>query len=412
MGTDRKCELEAEVGRICIENGSNIVPGHQPKERIYSLSFTELALKAGTELSFGDAVEMLNRLLHREENKAIKGRTYQDFCHRSGQKLTDYMAENTKKILEQAHFDNKTGKPYDEAALPSMLKETGANLPAATNIQQTIQTFNASRQSADEQIQTDAFEMEIPEETCYVSIDDIGVKHQKEHRKGSSQKQGVYVWNTVAVVQSQQDLYTLTGAGMPQVFRSTLAYLLAHGLLCHKNLVFFTDGANNIRCNIAETFSFHPYTIILDWYHLKKRCQECLSMSIRGGKEKRNLILQKLLRILWVGNVPQAVQYLSTLNPVQLRPTNRIAELCGYFTKHRDHIPCYALRHLLGLCNSSNRVEKANDLVVAQRQKHNGMSWSVCGSAALAQIKALFINREAFHWLHYHSLPTFSSIAA
>ena len=120
MGTDRKCELEAEVGRICIENGSNIVPGHQPKERIYSLSFTELALKAGTELSFGDAVEMLNRLLHREENKAIKGRTYQDFCHRSGQKLTDYMAENTKKILEQAHFDNKTGKPYDEAALPSI----------------------------------------------------------------------------------------------------------------------------------------------------------------------------------------------------------------------------------------------------------------------------------------------------
>lgn len=83
MGTDRKCELEAEVGRICIENGSNIVPGHQPKERIYSLSFTELALKAGTELSFGDAVEMLNRLLHREENKAIKGRTYQDFCQSS-----------------------------------------------------------------------------------------------------------------------------------------------------------------------------------------------------------------------------------------------------------------------------------------------------------------------------------------
>ena len=191
MGTDRKCELEAEVGRICIENGSNIVPGHQPKERIYSLSFTELALKAGTELSFGDAVEMLNRLLHREENKAIKGRTYQDFCHRSGQKLTDYMAENTKKILEQAHFDNKTGKPYDEAALPSMLKETGANLPAATNIQQTIQTFNASRQSADEQIQTDAFEMEIPEETCYVSIDDIGVKHQKEHRKSKGYMCGI-----------------------------------------------------------------------------------------------------------------------------------------------------------------------------------------------------------------------------
>ena len=48
-----------------------------------------------------------------------------------------------------------------------MLKETGANLPTVTDIQQTIQTFNASRQNADEQIQTGAFEMEIPEETCY-----------------------------------------------------------------------------------------------------------------------------------------------------------------------------------------------------------------------------------------------------
>lgn len=198
----------------------------------------------------------------------------------------ELMEKLTREYLEQAHFDSKTGKAYDETALPSMLKETGANLPTVTDIQQMIQTFNASRQNADEQIQTGAFEMEIPEETCYVSIDDIGVKYQKEHRKESSKKQGVYVWNAVAVVQSQQDLYTLTGVGMPQVFRSTLAYLLAHGLLCHKNLVFFTDGANNIRCNIAETFSFHPYSIILDWYHLKKRCQECLSMSIRGGKEK------------------------------------------------------------------------------------------------------------------------------
>lgn len=412
MGTNRKCELEAEIGRICIENGSNIVPEHQPKERIYSLSFTELALKAGTELSFSDAVGILNRLLHREDGKAVKDRTYQDFCHRSGQKLTDYVTEATEKILELAHFNSKTGKPYDESALAPMLKEAGANLPATPDIQQAIQTFNASRQSADEQIQAGPFEMEVPEESCYVSIDDIGVKHQKEHRKGASKKQGAYVWNTVAVVQSQQDLYTLTGVGMPQVFRSALAYLLAHGLLDRKNLVFFTDGANNIRCNIAETFSFHPYTIILDWYHLKKRCQEYLSMSIKGGKEKRNLILQKLLRILWAGNVSEAVQYLSTLAPSQLRPANRIADLCGYFAKHRNHIPCYALRHLLGLRNSSNRVEKANDLVVAQRQKHNGMSWSTCGSAALAQIKVLFINRQAFHWLHNHSLPLFSSAAA
>lgn len=157
----------------------------------------------GTELSFGDAVEILNRPLRREEVKAVKGRTYQDFCHRIGRGLTDYVKENTKKILEKARFDSKTGKPYDESALPPMLKKAGANLSAMVDLQQTIQTFNASRQSADEQIRTGAFEMEVPEESCYISIDDIGVKHQKEHWKRSPQKQGAYVCNTVAFVQSK-----------------------------------------------------------------------------------------------------------------------------------------------------------------------------------------------------------------
>jgi hypothetical protein len=41
-------------------------------------------------------------------------------------------------------------------------------------------------------------------------------------------------------------------------------------------------------------------------------------------------------------------------------------------------IPVYAVRRQLGLRNSSNRGEKANDLLVAARQKHNGMSWSGC----------------------------------
>lgn len=207
------------------------------------------------------------------------------------------------------------------------------------------------------------------------------------------------MWNTAATIQSQQFSYTLTDGSMPQVFRNTLACLLSSGLLAGKNLAFFTDGANDIRCNIEKMFTFHPYTIILEWFHLKKRCQEYLSMSIRGGKEKRNTILQKVLRILWAGNVIGAVQYLTGLESGMLRPINRIADLCAYFEKHRSHIPCYALRHQLGLRNSSNTVEKANDLLVAQRQKHNGMSWSIPGSSALAHLKALFPSHEVLPWL-------------
>ena len=56
---------------------------------------------------------------------------------------------------------------------------------------------------------------------------------------------------------------------------------------------------------------------------------------------------------------------------------------------------------------SSNRVEKANDIVVPQRQKHNGMSWSEVGSGALAQISALFHNGGLALWLHKNRLSIY-----
>lgn len=403
--------MEAEIGRIFVTKGSGIVPAHQPKERIGSLAFRELALMTGAELSYANGRNLMNRLLRRGEKESVKARTYQDFCRRSGQELSAYMLKEAEKALEKAGFDGKTGQPQAEAALPPELGTVGTSLPEGKDIQQAIQAINASREGENERIAC-ASAMENPEDTCYICVDEIGVKHQKEHRKGNSKKQGVYVWNTVASVQSQQFSYTLTDGSMPRLFRNTLACLLSNGLLAGKNLVFFTDGASDIRCNIEKTFSFHPYTIILDWYHLKKRCQEYLSMSIKGGKEKRNTVLQKLLRILWAGNVTEAIQYLTGLNTNQLRPVNRIADLCAYFEKHRSHIPRYALRHHLGLRNSSNTVEKANDLLIAQRQKHNGMSWSVSGSSALACIKALFLNHEAQPWLHFHTLPHFLSVPA
>ena len=73
-------------------------------------------------------------------------------------------------------------------------------------------------------------------------------------------------------------------------------------------------------------------------------------------------------------------------------------KLIQYLDKNYSYIPCYALRKELGLRNSSNPVEKANDVAVAQRQKHNGMSWSKHGSSALSHIRAIYLNGEADTW--------------
>lgn len=66
---------------------------------------------------------------------------------------------------------------------------------------------------------------------------------------------------------------------MKNAMKAMLAFLVSNRLLQNK-LVFFTDGARNIKSSIEEMFQFHPYTAILDWYHLKKKCQELLSMAL------------------------------------------------------------------------------------------------------------------------------------
>jgi len=141
-------------------------------------------------------------------------------------------------------------------------------------------------------------------------------------------------------------------------------------------LVFFSDGATCIRDNIEKYFGFRQYTIILDWLHLEKKCNEFLSMGIKGSKDEKQRIKKELASILWTGRHQNAINYLDSLKKSQIRNAVKIEELKDYIRRKSPNLTCYALRHELNLRISSNRVEKANDLVVAARQKHNGMSWS------------------------------------
>ena len=121
-------------------------------------------------------------------------------------------------------------------------------------------------------------------------------------------------------------------------------------------------------------------------------------MSIKGN-EKRDTVLEAVLRFLWVGDVDGAENYLSSLEMGWVKNEKILNQLIDYFERKRDNIACYALRAKLGLRNSSNPVEKANDILVVQRQKHNGMSWSSDGSGALAAITMLWKNQRLDQWL-------------
>ena len=81
-----------------------------------------------------------------------------------------------------------------------------------------------------------------------------------------------------------------------------------------------------------------------------------------------------------------------------------VDRLVEYFKRNRPYIPCYSVRKILNLPNSSQAGEKLNDLLVSHRQKRNGMSWSISGSVALATLSSLIRNGEASQWFQHGSL--------
>jgi hypothetical protein len=141
----------------------------------------------------------------------------------------------------------------------------------------------------------------------------------------------------------------------------------------------------------------------LDWFHLDKKCKERLSSAMKG-KQIRNKVLEHLTPLLWHGKIDAAISYLQGLNEKDIKNQGELQRLIGYFERNRSFIPCYALRQKLGLRVSSNLVEKANDLVVSSRQKHNGMSWSASGSTSLATVTSIHLNDEQSHWLLKHEI--------
>ena len=126
--------------------------------------------------------------------------------------------------------------------------------------------------------------------------------------------------------------------------------------------------------------------------------KERLSMGMKGYR-LRNPFLEKLNPLLWLGKVDDVIMLLKGIPPDQIKSQEHIDKLIEYLERNKPYIPCYEMRTKLGLRNSSNRGEKSNDEVVADRQKHNGMSWSKEGSVSLTAICAAEKNGELMNWV-------------
>jgi hypothetical protein len=379
-------ECEGDMARVPF-------PVLHAQEWYRTSGFKEMALVYGaTEESYRQASALLNRLRHQEQ--ATPYRTLRENTEREGQQVLAALEQQAGAILQEHGFTEE-GLPTPEAAdYRQQVRVTLAAGPVA-------QAISACAPAADwiEEMTANPVAYEDPTHSTRVSVDDVNVKRQKASRKGTPQpdQEHKYVHNTIAHLVHAGATYVINGAGLVKVLRLVLAFLL-HNHLLHQNLIFFVDGQRTLYTAILGAFAWLPaLQVILDWYHLEKRGKEQLSLALKG-RVIRHTVLDQLRPCLWHGCVDRAIALLRTIAPDQIKNQEALDKLIEYLERNRPHIPCYAVRKHLGLCNSSNRGEKTNDLVVSDRQKHNGMSWSKPGSVALTTISVLVRNQEYQQW--------------
>ena len=364
----------------------NLFEKKPPMERIRTAGYEELLLDFVTDMSYRKAADRLNRIRHEPDSLSV--RTAQNIIENQGKAILDVIKLKDEAIFEANKF-TKTGKPPKECAIKKN---------DFTPIFDEDVKMAAAELGISGAIDFSAYESE--ENTVNVSMDDVLSKKQASSRPDSLEKgQRKYVSNTVIHVHKAISRHLIVAGTIAAAMKQLIALVLGAGLVRDNCFVFFTDGAEALHDAIKKMFDFQTYKIILDWHHIEEKLKQRLSSACQNSKI-RNEQFDKVRPFLWYGNVDGAIRYLESIPESMLKAPEYIVRLIEYLQRNRTYIPCYALRAKLGLRNSSNRGEKANDLVVSRRQKHDGMSWCKSGSLCLAVVTATSLNGDLKNWVY------------
>ncbi len=388
-------------------------------QRYLTSGFKDLAFIYGaTEESYRKTSDLINRTRYQPDD-GTPSRTIREQAEREGRQVMQAIDQQARQILtshqfrEDGVFDGAS-TTYQEQPFRSLPDGQVAGAIAVCQDQAPVPC----------DLRENPVDYEAPEHTVNITIDDVGPKRQKatrarhgqtaERTSGASnaeppieksstkppgKKTRKYVRTTIVHIEHAGQRYCLAGHGIKYVLSLVVAFLL-HNDVLHGRLQFFTDGYTILHDAIRWCFSWYPnLAIILDWYHVEEKCKQQLSLAMTG-RVVRNETLEEVKALLWYGLVDQAMARVLQIPPAQIKNPDAMSTLLEYFERNRSHIPCYAVRKALGLRNSSQIGERMNGLLVSERQKHNGMSWSVSGSVALASLTALARNNEHARWFN------------
>jgi hypothetical protein len=243
---------------------------------------------------------------------------------------------------------------------------------------------------------------QVQPDEVVASVDEIAVRRPEKRR--------FLEWGT-ACVRTVRGYRYLSGP-VEMVLRQLFLILLLCGGNLETKVVLLGDGARWIMCFFQERLASWPLAaLFLDWFHCRKKCYELTGLICRGRKAKSEL-LGLLLKHLWRGQVQDALDILEEYRP-QTRNTAKLDELIAYLKSRLPYIPNYRQRRAQQRYIGSAHVEKGNDLIVARRQKHQGMHWREQTSDALAALRTLMLNGGwDLYWQKHQVLPLAIHVSA
>jgi hypothetical protein len=171
------------------------------------------------------------------------------------------------------------------------------------------------------------------------------------------------------------------------------------------SLLLIAAGARWIRTFFTAALAGLPRaTMILDWGHVRKKCGDLSGMICAGQTAKRSFLV-RLVRSIWRGEVDAALTQLQAHRPMA-KNQEKLDELIAYLRERRAYLPDYRERRRLRRYIGSGQSEKDNDLLVARRQKGQGMHWSAETSDGLAALQTVRLNGgwDAY-WCDHTVLP-------
>ena len=180
-------------------------------------------------------------------------------------------------------------------------------------------------------------------------------------------------------------------ARMPEANKKTLkATILAElgALLAQRPdlpVVKIADAAHDNWTFLGSELPDGPE--VIDFFHAAEHLNQAVAAAYGDGTREARFRFQELREILLedCGGVEQVIRALAYLRSKHPRK-KRIAEVLGYFRKHRKWMRYFEHKHF-GLPVGSGPVEAACKTLVAQRMKQSGMRWGMAGGQSVLTVR-------------------------